>query len=831
MAEILSVLPVAPTGIAAQPQPSGGSWTVPENRKRKGHSVGASIKINGRTVRTSASLVRWLTYAEMWILYRRVPDLRAAVDSIVRRIATWDWGIEPTVDMQDDAYEGLLGLAEAQRRFLAAPNQNGETWQEVITKWMTDLLVFDQGVIELVRNGNGDLAELVVLRGSTVQCEQDELGRITGYAQNTMSEDGGIGVGGSGEVDPIEFKPDEILFMRINPTTSGPDGNSFVEAIIDQCVTLLHSAEHILLSFSADEIPPGILLLAGITGQAEQRIKADFKNTSGNDDKLRILTTPNPTGIGAEWVEFRRTPKDLSMREIVNDIRRTIWRVYGVTPVEMGVTEGVPRATAEVQWEIGSSNLTGPLLELIEAKVNARILPMLAGDESLVGKTAFRFDRDAALTPEEKEAQARTLTSLVAAGLITRNEGRAELGYDPYRMTAEQLAEMMVADLLTVDGTPTELHVVLSADGEVDVVDPDDDDDEPPPDDGGDGGTDDGDDEAPGEADGGEIGDDEAPGEADAEEATKRKGHHEPHRRVAGDLPSDWQPEGRFRDVRTLDLGKLGEAIMEYSRAVTPMWHLARDEVNAAIGAAYADRDMTEDEAESVLRALNRAMDKLETNWRTATEPLYLRAAKVGRDAASDFTGDADAVEDYERSAELYAAQAMSFLMAESGPIKKTKRRIERLVEALTQRHQTTIEAPEIRAPFDELLANLEDEAVVAAAADLAFDVEEFRIGNWSGKLNDLSNQTLVEGLERVQEAEGIEGRVEWWAEWVYVGDDGSCETCTREGEAGIRPLSRIPVRPGGDTECRGRCRCVLVVWRKDEVDDGTAVSMSPTGG
>jgi hypothetical protein len=36
------------------------------------------------------------------------------------------------------------------------------------------------------------------------------------------------------------------------------------------------------------------------------------------------------------------------MFEVIDSIRRTCWRVFGVLPVEMGATDGVNRATAEM---------------------------------------------------------------------------------------------------------------------------------------------------------------------------------------------------------------------------------------------------------------------------------------------------------------------------------------------------------------------------------------------------------------------------------------------------------------------------------------------------
>lgn len=905
-----AALPVVRAGSARHEAPSVGGWLTVQTRERKGRPVGKTMSIGGQQVTVNSGLSRWLTYTEMWTIYRRVPDVRACVDSIVRRIATWDWLVEPAVDPADPEYESLLDVSEEQRRFLQAPNTDGETWQELITKVATDLLTFDQASIEPVKSRDkSKLKELVAIRGSTVCPKRDEMGRLTGYVQDYAHEDGGLAPSSA-----VTFKPDELIFLRLFPTTAGSEGNSLMESLVDEVVTVLRAAEHTMYVFDADEVPPGIVVLAGIAGQAATKAVEDLRSMRGQDHKIRVITTPDPTNVGAKWVELRHTPKDLSMREIVNDIRRVIWRVFGVMPVEMGMTEDIPRASAEVQLAVSTSHLVNPILEMLEAKINARILPLLAPRPELVGKTRFRFDRDTKMSPAEQKEQATRLEILVKQGILTRNEARAELGYKP----------LDGGDIATVEGNPRKLDAILTDAGEIKAPDEEPDDDTDP--DGG-GGSDGGDDGEAGDPEAGSPdGDDEAPGEAEkstqavvatpdhrmdgetmqeciarklpevkaadprapldaaiarcydicgaaepnAEPGSDRKGRHDRHVhtetcgcagawgnthalvtegklsptvgllveaerafRRARDLPSDWQPYGRFRNYRTLDLSKLGDTISRYAIDVRPLWREARDEIVAALAAAYdADRGgFTEDTAADALRRVDDACDRLEVRWRAAVGPRYKEAAKVGRDAASDFTGLAEVADGWETQAELYFQQAMSYLTAEDGPIKTAKRAVQAVVNAAMRHQRASAAPPDTRASeLDAILQNVVDEATLLATAEAAFNGQEFRLYHWSGKLNDLSNKTLVNALNAHAVTEGKKVAV-WYAEWVYVGDKATCSTCEQEGFKGIRPLSDFKTQPGGDTECRGNCRCVLVVWTKEEVDSGRAERLGPTGG
>ena len=185
-----------------------------------------------------------------------------------------------------------------------------------------------------------------------------------------------------------------------------------------------------MMALDADEIPPGLLVLGGVAGAAAERARADLQQMRGRDHRLRVVSSPQPGGVKADWVELRHTPKDLQMLEVVEDMRRAIWRVFGVMPVELGVSDNVPRASATVQVDVASSHLITPILELVEARLNAQVVPLLVGAEDSA-RIKFRFDRTQPLTPAQKLELARAQDLQVRRGIITVNEARAEHGKLP----------------------------------------------------------------------------------------------------------------------------------------------------------------------------------------------------------------------------------------------------------------------------------------------------------------------------------------------------------------------------------------------------------------
>lgn len=409
-----------------------GTWGI-QTRKRKGLHY-SSDYYGGTAVGVGMDRYtdRLLSDSDLWTIYRRCADVRACIDSIVRRVATFDWMVVPKVSPQNEEYKDLNEIAKSVQKFLNRPNRNGDTWQEIMTAMLTDCLCFDSGVFELAYDRKGNLQELVPLRGATIQPVVDEYGRIRYYEQNIFEEGNYFSVPTrEGGEDLPKFKAKQIMYLSLYKNTALPSGNPIIECVVNEVIALLRSTEHAMLALDADEIPPGILVLSGIAGRAAEEAKADLQRLKGQDHKIRVMTTPDPQGVGANWLELRRTPRDLSMREIVGDIRRTIYRVFGVMPVEMGMTQDVPKATATVQLDVASSHLVTPILELVQSKINSQIIPAILKSQDVADLIEFKFDRESRLSPQEQNNLSTTYRNYVTQGIMTRNEIRETLGLAP----------------------------------------------------------------------------------------------------------------------------------------------------------------------------------------------------------------------------------------------------------------------------------------------------------------------------------------------------------------------------------------------------------------
>lgn len=749
----------------------GASYATVERGDRKGFAPYFST---GDVVGRRVVGQRIFTATELFEIYRICPDIRAPIDLIRLRIAGTPWVVQPTMRKVDPDYESAVEIAAAVTAFLTHPNVD-EDWTTFAGKWTSDALIYDAFATERVRSTKGQLQELVCWRGGDITPMQDEHGHVFAYRQDLSS-------GGT-----VRFLPEDMDYGCVFANTTYPDGQPIIETLMEEFITMRASTTHFRRAVDADEVPPGFLALMGVADIAFKRFETSMKAKTGRDDLLRMVALEE-TGGKVEWIPLTRSMKDLDWMPNVKETRKTIWRLFGVSPVTMGETDNVPRASAEVQVDETSNRLIGPLEERLAKMVNERWIPLIVGNLDLAGLVQFRWDHTPKLSQKDQKDRAERLSTLVGAKILSNNEAREELGYDP--------VDEAEADKVT---------------------------------------------------DGGSDGADEA-ADQDAEASRPRAGRrqagrwsHPAPRQVRGrgpvtvfrgSTPSDWQPTGRFRGRRTVPLSALADLVGSYEDAVTPLYLLCARNVLRVATDAVADGVLTAAEGTKIVSSVARETEALVRDWNADTEFAYLDAAQMGADAAVEWGGEAIP---WRSSAATYQASAIGYLTGTSGT---TRGLITTLRQDVSNLVLQMLAAPVPTRPkrtdgrADDSPAKLP--AALGAfleALRAVFERNQHRIGNWSGRLVELANQTASESLRRAEVKAAASDPIAadpWYVDWVEVADRATCETCRAEGAKPIRPLTELRTVPGGATECGAKCRCVLVFHKKSEVEDGTAKKLGP---
>ena len=346
-----------------------------------------------------------LTYDQLRRIYIQSSVVRPCVDSIVRSVTTCPWQISPVRKEEYDPSH-----IEEVEAFFLNPNRNKENLQQILSKVLSDILVIDAGVIEKVKNPLGKLMEIYARDGATFVPDVDDHGVVLGYKQRAKTE-------------TVSFSNDEIIYFMLYPRSESAFGTPIIESIVDEVATLMFSSATIAKSFTEDEIPDGVLSLGEIGLDAYERAKADFTKERGISKEFKIRVV---RGAGkVEWIPFSRPFKDMQLAELRNEIEKIVYRNFGVMPIEMGVTEGMPRAVAREQIKVSESKLTDPIKNLLTYFINTEIIASEFGFKDVL----FEFVKEGIPGDSEKSS---ALTNLEVNAVMTPNEARSELGLKPY---------------------------------------------------------------------------------------------------------------------------------------------------------------------------------------------------------------------------------------------------------------------------------------------------------------------------------------------------------------------------------------------------------------
>lgn len=175
--------------------------------------------------------------------------------------------------------------------------------------------------------------------------------------------------------------------------------------------------------FYNSAMPSGVLTAEGTMSQDQyDRIRANwdmkFRGTS-NAHKMALLEG------GLKFQSLSPTSKEMEFSQSRKDLRDEILGIFRVPKSILGITEDVNRAAAESAEYYFSKHVILPELHFIASKLNEFYLEKFNLDQS---KYRFVYEDP---VPQNQELAMQMRASDVNAGIMTRNEARAEIGLPP----------------------------------------------------------------------------------------------------------------------------------------------------------------------------------------------------------------------------------------------------------------------------------------------------------------------------------------------------------------------------------------------------------------
>jgi len=350
--------------------------------------VGMFTMVNqraGYVAKPNATTYRAWSEASPWV--------RAAIDILRDAVSSAEWDILPI----DKAGPKNVRLARRIREMMEEPNP-GESFWGFMQRVVEDICVLDAGAVEKVRYPvSGELAELYPVMGETIWVNAKWDGSDPRMTRYVYSPDGTV---------QAQFKSSDFMYMMQNPRTNSVVGLSPLEVLGKTVTAELNSMDY--NSRMVRGAPPEGALNIGETAQ-----KTDVQSAK-REWESEILGQTGFAIIGGykspSFLKFRDTNQEMQYREWLDYLVRQIAVVFGLSPMDLGITFDVNRSTAEAQGD----NTEGRGMKPLMASIQTYFTRHVVHDESYGGRSNnLRFVFTAL---NLKESQARANINKIAMG-------------------------------------------------------------------------------------------------------------------------------------------------------------------------------------------------------------------------------------------------------------------------------------------------------------------------------------------------------------------------------------------------------------------------------
>jgi len=339
--------------------------------------------------------------------------------AIKDRIASTDFDIVLKEEYQTDNKGELVDFSQYEQKkkeilsWFDRPNQNKESFEQLLRKIVDSILEVDAGVWVKVFSRGGEFRELFCHDGGTFLKNPDIHGYIGNRAdfvwpvesyfdqeslQTTTSEDwqkneqvrqlydavyrtnaAYFQYGWTASAMPVPFGKREVVYMMRHPRSDSIYGTGPIEVLTDVLLTLVYGSNYNLDFYVNNNMPDGIIQLLDANETQirafRARFEAEFKYKDTYNNYRRKFHSYPITSKEAKFTQFQLSAEQMQIIEQQKWFTKIVWACFGITPSELGFTEDSNKATEVVQSNVGKKKLITPLLKLIQYHINSEIMP------------------------------------------------------------------------------------------------------------------------------------------------------------------------------------------------------------------------------------------------------------------------------------------------------------------------------------------------------------------------------------------------------------------------------------------------------------------------
>lgn len=361
---------------------------------------------------------------ELRNLSRANPFVAVAINKIKQKLTKKKWVISPK---DPKSTENLDVYIDYIKRLLEEPNQQDDTYRTLIAKMLDDLLVFDDGIIEKVRNQRGEVMELYHVDGSTIKEERDSQGyfQSPAFKQFLPSNLGGI-------PDAV-FEQQDIMKFQANPQGGENIGKGYspVEMVISSVVSGIRAMLYNTSYFSEGALPPAMINLKGVESEEVVAFKNAFESQLQGNPHANAYTNAETIDVKL----LRPSNQEMQFYELNLWLARIVISAFDLSPQDFGLTMDVNRSTADSQSEITSSGIEN-YQDIIEEEINMDLIQDLAQVNPKFGLLEFKFEKPQNLDDMKKQVDIDE--KHIKIGTRDPNELRVRDGLDKLEVKKEE---------------------------------------------------------------------------------------------------------------------------------------------------------------------------------------------------------------------------------------------------------------------------------------------------------------------------------------------------------------------------------------------------------
>tara|TARA_B100000029_G_scaffold510085_3_gene600783 strand:- start:4153 stop:5838 length:1686 start_codon:yes stop_codon:yes gene_type:complete len=341
--------------------------TVRKRKRRSTLSEGSIETMSRETVDS-------LTFAEMRTIYEKNTWVRACIDKIVTRLSLIPPKILPIeyaytdtsnkTQVTDDQLRHIEEVAE----LFTNPNSTRESFGSIRQKVDRDLLVYDAGAIEIVRDKRGRPKELYASNGSEFILNTDTTGTFKNHHKAYYEKHENTSEG-------VWYSIDELIYMIMNPRSGTPYGTSKIETLAKTVVNAQRVENYNSELFGNDATPRLAVMFQNVSLERLEEYQKYWDSHLRGKPHRPILIS---TGEGEGSVKIDKVglaPNEMSFKSYSQWMLEQIMSVFNMQPLVLGmVTPNTGKLNSERQQAQFEKDALVPQLNSFAYHINSELI-------------------------------------------------------------------------------------------------------------------------------------------------------------------------------------------------------------------------------------------------------------------------------------------------------------------------------------------------------------------------------------------------------------------------------------------------------------------------